>query len=79
LQGKITLWRDVRWSSTERLARHVMALELSGTRTDIIYTRKEVEWRQQKLDRQLKKMRNRLASAEAKAKKAKKNDTDKTG
>jgi FKBP-type peptidyl-prolyl cis-trans isomerase (trigger factor) len=56
-----------------------MALELSGTRTDIIYTRKEVEWRQQKLDRQLKKMRNRLASAEAKAKKAKKNDTDKTG
>lgn len=39
-----------------------------------------MKWRQQKLDRRLKKMRNRLASAEAEAKKkAKRNDIDTTG
>ncbi len=39
-----------------------------------------MEWRQQKLVRRLKKMKNRLASAEAKAKKkANRNDADRTG
>jgi len=75
LQSKITLWRDIRLSSTERLAYHVRALELSSTRKDIAWTKGEVEWRQQNLNRRLKKIKNRLASAEAKAK----NNTDKTG
>lgn len=58
----------------QKIISHVRALELSSTRKGILWTKCEVEWRQQSLDRSLKQLKNMLAWAEAKAKKTTKSD-----